>query len=108
MPRMCERIWPLLSVAPRANELCLQTDARELVYKPSCAVLQLFFVLVIRRNTGKPKERIILLKVIVAHGQKLIGFRCLPTISAQFNADEIQNRSGRQHNSCHDKLASRG
>src|SRR6266542_5480077 len=61
-------------VPARGNKLRLQPDVRELIHEPSCAVLQLFFVLVIGRNTWKPKERIIILNVIIAHGHKLIGF----------------------------------
>jgi hypothetical protein len=64
------------------NELRLQADGGELVHEPSRAVFQLFFVLVVGGNTRKTKERIIILKVIIAHGHKLIGFRGLPTISA--------------------------
>jgi len=64
------------------NELRLQADGSELVHEPSRALFQLFFVLVVGRNTREPKERIIILKVIIAHGHKLIGFRRLPTICA--------------------------
>jgi hypothetical protein len=66
----------------RGNQLCLQTNARELVYEPLCAVLQFFLVLIVSRNTRKAEERIIFLKVVVTHGHKLIGFGSLPTISA--------------------------
>ena len=65
----------------RGNELRLQPDARKFFHEPICTLLQLFFVLVISRNTWKSQKRIELLKIIVAHGQKLIGFRRLPTTS---------------------------
>src|ERR1051325_9289930 len=64
------------------NELRLQADGSEPVHEPSCALFQLRFVLVVGGNTRKPQERIIILKVIIAHGHKLISFRRLPTISA--------------------------
>src|ERR1043166_5205748 len=67
----------------RGNQLCLQTNARELVYEPLCAVLEFFLVLIVSRNTRKAEERIIFLKVVVTHGDKLVGFRSLPTISAE-------------------------
>jgi hypothetical protein len=38
------------------HELGFQADAREFLHKPVCALLQFFFVLVIGRNAGKPKE----------------------------------------------------
>src|SRR5581483_1884215 len=69
------------------DQLCLQADGSELVYEPSCAFLQLFLVLVISRDTRKPEKRIIILKIVVAHGHKLIGFRNLPTISAVIARD---------------------
>src|SRR5882724_9500603 len=63
------------------NELRLQADGSELVHEPSRALFQLLLVLVVGGNTRKPKERIIILKVIIAHGHKLISFPRLPTIS---------------------------
>src|SRR5207244_11930117 len=65
----------------RGNELRLQPDARKFFHETICTLLQLFFVLVISRNTWKSQKGIELLKIIVAHGQKLIGFRRLPTTS---------------------------
>ncbi len=65
----------------RGNELGLQPDARELSNEPICTLLQLFFVLVIGRNTWKSQKRIELLKIILTHGNKLIAFSCLPMIS---------------------------
>src|SRR6516164_8428935 len=65
----------------RRNKLRLQPDARELLHEPICTLLQLFFVLVISRDTWKSQEGIELLKIILTHGDKLIAFSCLPTIS---------------------------
>src|SRR5438876_12015160 len=65
----------------RGNELRLHPDARKFFHEPICTLLQLFFVLVISRNTWKSQKRIELLKINVAHGEKLIGFRRLPTTS---------------------------
>src|ERR1043166_1088776 len=65
----------------RGNELRLQPDARELFHEPICTLLQLSFVLVISRNTWKSQERIEFLKIIISHGQKLIAFWILLTIS---------------------------
>src|SRR5438105_9255210 len=54
----------------RRYKLRLQTDPVELVHQPVCTLDQLFLVLVISRDAWKPQERIILLEIIVAHGQK--------------------------------------
>src|SRR6266576_4906342 len=67
----------------RWYKLRLQTDLVELVHQPVCTLDQLFFVLVISRDARKPQERIILLEIIVAHGEKLIGFCYLPTLSGE-------------------------
>jgi hypothetical protein len=40
----------------RGNELRRQTDAREFIYEPSRAFLQLLLVLVVSRNTWKTQE----------------------------------------------------
>src|SRR6266481_5131794 len=53
------------------HKLRLQTDPVELVHQPVCTLGQLFFVLVISRDTRKPQERIILLEIIVAHGARV-------------------------------------
>src|SRR5215469_17405537 len=68
-------------VPVRGNELRYQPDARKFFHEPICTLLQIFFVLVISRNTWKSQERIELLKIILTHGNKLIAFSCLPTIS---------------------------
>src|SRR5206468_12189865 len=67
-------------VSSRGNELRLQPDARELLNEPICTLLQLFFVLVIGRNTWKSQKRIELLKIVLTHGSKLIAFSCLVRI----------------------------
>src|SRR5262249_8409325 len=65
------------------DELCLQTDARKAFHKPMRAFAQLLGVLVICRNAWEPQERIKILEIIFTHGHKLIGFRSLPTTSAE-------------------------
>ena len=67
----------------RRYKLRLQPDPVELVHQPVCTLDQLFFVLVISRDARKPQERILLLEIIVAHGEKLIGFCRLPTLSGE-------------------------
>src|SRR5262249_7131135 len=57
-------------MAFRGHELRLQADAVQLLHQPVCALDEFFFVLVVGRNAWKPQERIILLKIIVAHGFK--------------------------------------
>src|SRR6476620_2345945 len=74
----------------RRYKLRLQTDRIELVHQPVCTLDQLFFMLVISRDAWKPQERIILLEIIVAHGEKLIGFCRLPTLSGE--TSDAQNR----------------
>src|SRR4029453_9744227 len=69
-------------VPARGNQLCLQTNTRELVHEPLCTLLQFFLVMIVSRNTRKAQERIEFLNVDVTHGQKLIGFGSFPTISA--------------------------
>src|SRR5204863_9899242 len=66
----------------RGNKLRRQSDACEFVHEPLRALPNFLFVLVIRRNAWETQERIIFLKVIVAHDKRLIGFSCLPTTSA--------------------------
>src|SRR5262249_11324348 len=65
----------------RWYKLRLQTDPVELAHQPVCTFDQLFLVLVVSRDAWKPQERIILLEIIVAHGEKLISFCSLPTLS---------------------------
>src|SRR5207237_8935729 len=67
----------------RGNKLCLQTNTGEFFHQPSCALLQFLLVLIVRRDTWKTQEGIILLEVIFTHGQKLIGFRSLSTLSVE-------------------------
>src|SRR6478736_5892278 len=67
----------------RRYKLRLQTNLVELVHQPVCTPDQLFLVLVISRDAWKPQERIILLEIIVAHGEKLICFWRLPTLSGE-------------------------
>src|SRR5437867_7788896 len=83
----CGSAGPMFIAGPdngmtfRRYKLRLQTDPVELVHQPVCTLDQLFLVLVISRDAWKPQERIILLEIIVAHGEKLIGFCRLPTLS---------------------------
>src|SRR5882757_11376073 len=85
----CRTTGPMFIAGPnnwmtlRRYKLRLQTDPVELVHQPVCTLDQLFFVLVISRDAWKPQERIILLEIIVAHGEKLIGFCRLPTLSGE-------------------------
>src|SRR5207249_11266197 len=58
-------------MAFRGYELCLQANAVQLLHQPVCALDEFFFVLVVGRNAWKTQERIILLKIIVAHGAEL-------------------------------------
>src|SRR5207253_11381031 len=67
----------------RGNKLCLQTYTGEFFYQPSCALLQFLLVLIVRRDTRKTQEGLILLEVILTHGHKLIGFQSLPTLSVE-------------------------
>src|SRR5437660_2553375 len=67
----------------RGNKLCLQTNAGEFFHQPSCALLQFLLVLIVRRDTRKTQEGIILLEEILTHGHKLIGFKSLPTVSSK-------------------------
>jgi hypothetical protein len=61
-------------MSSRWDKLRLQADARKSFHEPIGAFLQLFLVLIVGRDTWETQERIIILKIIVAHGQKLIGF----------------------------------
>src|SRR6266513_2511644 len=54
----------------RRYKLRLQTDPVELVHQPVRTFDQLSLVLIVSRDAWKPQERIILLKIIVAHGCK--------------------------------------
>src|SRR5207245_3171720 len=81
---------PYNGMAFRGYKLRLQTDPVELVHQPVCTLDQLFLVLVVSRDTWKPQKRIVLLEIIVAHGQKLIGFCRLPTLSG--DTPDAQNR----------------
>ena len=93
----------------RRYKLRLQTDPVELVHQPVCTLDQLFLVLVVSRDARKPQERIILLEIIVAHGEKLNGFCRLPTLSGETSdAHKIENRRQRQHDSGHEEFANRG
>src|SRR5437899_9762335 len=58
----------------RWDELRLQADAREFFHQPTCALLKLLLVLIVGRDTRKPQERVIVCKMIFAHGQKTNGF----------------------------------
>src|SRR5437764_388613 len=52
-------------------KLRLQTDPVELVHQPVRTFDKFFLVLVVSRNARKPQERIILLKMIIAHAPEL-------------------------------------
>ena len=55
----------------RGYKLRLQADLVELVHQPVCTFDQFFLVLIVSRNARKPQERIILLKMIIAHAPEL-------------------------------------
>src|SRR5439155_13254798 len=57
-------------MSSRGYKLRLQTDTVKLVHQPVCTLDQLFLVLIVSRDAWKPQERVILLKIIVAHGCK--------------------------------------
>src|SRR5712672_2893295 len=61
---------PYNGMTVRGYKLRLQTDPVKLVHQPVCTLDQLFLVLIVSRDAWKPQERVILLKIIVAHGCK--------------------------------------
>src|SRR6476619_4873065 len=85
----CRTTGPMFIAGPddgmtfRGYKLRLQTNLVELVHQPVCTPDQLFLVLVVSRDARKPQERIILFEIIIAHGEKLIGFCRLPTPSGE-------------------------
>src|SRR6266850_1891088 len=92
----CRTPGPMIIAGPhngmtfRGYKPRLQTDPVKLVHQPVCTLNQFFLVLVVSRDARKPQERIILLEIIVAHGEKLIGFCRLPTLSSE--TSDAQNR----------------
>src|SRR6478752_7482519 len=73
----CRTTGPMFIASPddgmtfRRYKLRLETDPVELVHQPVRTLDQPFFMLVIRRDAWKPQERIILLEIIVAHGERV-------------------------------------
>src|SRR4029077_1873282 len=70
-------------MSARRNKLCLQSNAGESFHEPVRAFGHPLGILVVSRNTWKAQERIKIFEVIFTHGDKLIGFRSLPTLSAE-------------------------
>src|SRR5215813_7209355 len=84
-------------------KLRLQTDPVELVHQPVGAFDQLFLMLVVSRDAWETQEGIILFEIIIAHGEKLIGFCRLPTLSR-----ETLHAQNREQTTAPAQLRSRG
>src|SRR5437016_6541688 len=110
----CRTSGPMFIARPhngmtfRRYKLRSQTDSCEFVDQPVCTFHQLFLVLVVSRHAWETEKRVILLEIIIAHGEKLIGFCGLPTVSDETPTRKIENRREQQHNSGHEEFANRG